>query len=507
MFVVSAKEMRDIDAYTIRDIGIPALVLMENAARAVAEQVLRLAKTGGSRWVVLVGKGNNGADGIAAARHLQDAGLKVSLLYADDPMKLTGEAATQRDIALRYPLASEVYVPGEFDWSRADGLIDALLGTGSQGAPRGNYASLIDEANASGLPIVAVDIPSGLNADTGETYTPCIQAAVTVALAFTKRGLEQHPGASVAGEVIVGPIGIPVRLADEMGVNTFTLNEEEMKQTMGLELFLHRKPDTHKGTYGHVLIAAGSRSMSGAGVLCARAALHGGSGLVTWALPERVGDALAGVVPEAMIRALPDGGTGEWSGVRAVDLTALARDKDALVLGSGMGRWEGDADWLRTVWEQTAVPLVLDADGLNMLASSADQGLWPVRTGPVILTPHPGEMSRLTGLSTAEVQRDRIELARSFAVDRGVVLVLKGSRTVIAAPDGRVYINRTGNPGMATGGAGDVLAGLIGSLLAQGFPPEQAAVLGVFLHGQAGDRAASVKREYALSASDIVQYL
>ncbi|UUZ94977.1 NAD(P)H-hydrate dehydratase [Paenibacillus sp. P25] len=193
--------------------------------------------------------------------------------------------------------------------------------------------------------------------------------------------------------------------------------------------------------------------------------------------------------------------------MRAVDLTALARDKDALVLGSGMGRWEGDADWLRTVWEQTAVPLVLDADGLNMLASSADQGLWPVRTGPVILTPHPGEMSRLTGLSTAEVQRDRIELARSFAVDRGVVLVLKGSRTVIAAPDGRVYINRTGNPGMATGGAGDVLAGLIGDLLAQGFPPEQAAVLGVFLHGQAGDRAASVKREYALSASDIVQYL
>ncbi|MCZ8515172.1 NAD(P)H-hydrate dehydratase [Paenibacillus filicis] len=506
MYVVTAEEMRELDRLTIEQIGIPSLVLMENAGRAVAEEVFRAAGTGRTRWGVLVGKGNNGADGVVAARHLQDAGYDVQLLYVEDPSLWKGESAVQRDIAVHYPLRSEVYVPGAVDWSRFDGLIDALLGTGSRGAPRGPYAAIIEEANASGLPIAAVDIPSGLNANTGSLNKPCIHAFLTVALAFTKRGLEQFPGAEAAGQVIVRRIGIPGGLADKLGVSTFTLTAEEMDEKQGLDAFRKRRSDSHKGSFGHLLIAAGSRTMSGAGVLCTRAAIHGGCGLVTWALPDRISGPLTGLVPEAMLQPMEDNGHGGWSAVAAEQLIPLTEGKEAMVLGPGMGRWDGDTLWMRAVWDQTDVPLVVDADGLNMMASSGTKP-WPTRKAPVILTPHPGEMARLAGLTTAEVQADRIGLVRAFAAERGVTLVLKGARTVIATPDGKVYINRTGNSGMAKGGSGDVLAGLIGSLLAQGLHPEQAAVIGVFLHGQAGDRAAADKPSYALTASDLITYL
>jgi NAD(P)H-hydrate epimerase len=517
MFALTAEEMRAVDRHTIDVIGIPALVLMENAGRAVAEEAMAVAResavSGGAerkRWIVLAGKGNNGGDGLVAARHLLEAGYRVRVVYAENPASFAGEAAVQRDIADRLGIPWAVYGEGAVDWREADGVIDALLGTGSKGAPRGAYAALIREANDSGLPIVAVDIPSGLNADTGEVHAPCIAAVRTVALAFVKRGLLQYPGAAQAGHVVVRGIGIPAGLPEALGVRTYVLDERTLRVRLAVDVSGRRKPDTHKGSYGHVLIAAGSRAMSGAGLLCALAALRGGCGLATWAVPDALAAVLLGRVPELMLAGVADGGLGEWSGTSAQALLDRTRGKDAVVIGPGLGRWTGDHRWLREVWEGAACPLVVDADALNMIAEAPDFAQWGQRPdgAPAILTPHPGEMARLSGLPVHEVQRDRIGLARRYAAQHGVTLVLKGARTVCASPDGAVYVNVNGNPGMATGGAGDVLAGLIGALLAQGLNAEQAAALGVYRHGAAGDRAAARRfSPGSLIAGDIVAEL
>ncbi|TJY42189.1 NAD(P)H-hydrate dehydratase [Cohnella pontilimi] len=525
MHLVTSKEMREIDRHTIENIGIPALVLMENAGRAIAEEVVRWSEGRGAerrcvsrapRWLVLVGKGNNGGDGIVCARHLVEQGYEVELLYAVPPEQLGGEAAVQRDIAWRMGLSATVYYADGAppDWSRWDGIVDALLGTGSAGAPREPYASLIRAANASGLPIVAADVPSGLDADTGEPADPCLRATVTVALAFMKRGLLLYPGAEIAGEVVVRSIGIPTAAAEEREVRTFVLDERTLERRLGVQIPLPRQADTHKGTYGHVLVAAGSRHMSGAGLLCAGAALRSGCGLVTWAVPQLLELTLAGRLPEAMLRGLPDGSTGEWRNIPAAELAVLAAGKQAVAIGPGMARWAGDSAWLRELWDAVDAPLVLDADALNMLADAnklADVppfAAWPRRASTTVLTPHPGEMARLCGMSVRDVQRDRIGLARQFAVQHDVTLVLKGARTVVATPDSDAYVNTTGNPGMATGGAGDVLAGVIAGLLAQGLTAGQAAAAGVFLHGTAGDLAAAKRPSPgSLIAGDIIHEL
>lgn len=533
MHLVTSEEMRALDRYVIDRIGLPAAVLMENAGRAIAEAALALtlssadsnsARHGRSqRWLVLAGKGNNGGDGIVAARHLIERGAEAEILFAEPPDRLTGDAALQRDAAARLGVPAAVYAPGAVDWRMYDGVIDALLGTGTKGAPREPYASLIREANASGLPIVAADIPSGLDADTGAVYEPCIRAVRTVALAFMKRGLALYPGAEYAGAVVTAPIGIPARLADERGIRVFRLDEAAVRSRLGVDPALPRRADTHKGTYGSVLVAAGSPRMAGAGLLCVRAALRAGCGLATWALPASLAPALLGRVPEAMLAPLPDGGRGGWSGVAPEALAGelAGAGEPALVLGPGLGRFAGDSGWLRRIWDAAAgcagpegggraVPLVLDADALNMLADADDFASWPKRPAdmPAVLTPHPGEMARLIRSSTAAVQRDRIGTARDYAVKHGVVLVLKGAATVTALPDGTVYVNTTGNAGMATGGSGDVLAGIIGSLLAQGLPAGTAAAFGVWLHGAAGDRAAAARPSPAsLLAGDIIEYL
>ncbi|THF78077.1 NAD(P)H-hydrate dehydratase [Cohnella fermenti] len=570
MYLVTSEEMRRIDRHTIEEIGIPALVLMENAGRAIAEEAVRLAggamaewnggrmervrgpaerrdglfggeglhgseqslgdkeRMGGGakpffgrrcEWLVLVGKGNNGGDGLVCARHLIELGHGATVLYAVPPEQLVGEAAIQRDIAARLGIPAMTYAPGVVDWRRVDGIVDSLLGTGSKGAPREPYASLIREANASGRPIVAADIPSGLDADTGELAEPSIRAELTVALAMCKRGLLLYPGAEHAGRVVVRGIGIPEAAAEPAGVRTFALSERTRREKLGVSWPQARKADTHKGTYGHVLVAAGSRPMSGAGLLAARAALRSGSGLVSLALPDSLLPALLGRLPEAMLLGMPDAGRGDWSAAPPEALAAAAAGKQALVLGPGLGRWTNDRAWLRTLWERLpgSLPLVLDADALNMLAAAEADGApgggepfaaWPRRAAPAVVTPHPGEMARMCGLSVREVQRDRIELARRYAEEHGVIVALKGARTVVAEPGGRVFVNATGNPGMATGGSGDVLAGLIGGLLAQGHGPIQAAALGVWLHGAAGDRAASVRTTQAsLLAGDIIDHL
>lgn len=534
MYVVTAGEMRRLDRLAIEGIGMPAMVLMENAGRAIADEALRLIEAKGrvgrareqERWLVLVGKGNNGGDGLVAARHLLEAGVAVDAALAVAAEELTGEARQQAELAARFGVPClDASQPGTaLPWQRYSGVIDALLGTGAAGAPREPYAALIRAANDSGLPIVAADIPSGLDADTGAVHEPCIRAHSTVALAFLKRGLCQHPGAQAAGHVRAAPIGIPRQLARELGIAVRYITPATIQEALGLEDGAQglppRIPDSHKGTYGHVLAAAGSAAMLGAGLLAVSAALRAGSGLVTWALPASVAALAAGRIPEAMLAPLaelpsasqeqPSAASGGWPLVPPQALAEEASARSAVLIGPGLGRWTNDSQWLRSLWESLDRPLVLDADALNMLADAGNFRSWPrPRNRPVILTPHPGEMARLLRSSVREVQANRIGAAQSFAKNNQVILVLKGARTVTATPDGSVYINSTGNPNMATGGSGDVLAGIIVSLLAQGLPAHKAAALGVYLHGQAGDKAAAARPGHgsSLLAGDIVEQL
>ncbi|RCX18086.1 NAD(P)H-hydrate epimerase [Fontibacillus phaseoli] len=554
MKFLTSEQMREVDRYTIEKLGLPAMSLMENAGRSIADEVRRFclsrssaggglatgprqagllpgrkpgelyivepggdAGLSGEHWLILVGKGNNGGDGLVCARHLADAGVAVTLVYAEPPENFCGDALVQYEIAKALGLPGVVYDPeagisglGESGGRerRVTGLVDALLGTGSKGAPRGAYAFLIREANDSGLPVISADIPSGLDADTGAVHDPCIQAWMTVSLAFLKAGLTQYPGVKAAGEVIVRYIGIPRTLPPGLEAAGQVVTEETLRAELGVEVSRPREGDGHKGTYGHVLLAAGSLPMSCAGLLAAKAALRAGCGLATWALPAALLPRMLGAVPELMLAPAEDGGAGAWNEAAAGEMLRLLEARDVLAVGPGVGRFPGEAAFLRALWEGAPRPLVVDADALNILAAAGGPAAWRRRDAATVLTPHPGEMARLTGLETAEVQRDRIGVARRFAAEHGVTLVLKGARTVIAASDGRVFVNVTGHPGMATGGSGDVLTGLIAGLLAQGLDEIQAAVLGVYLHGLAGEQAAARRANPAsLLAGDIIEAL
>lgn len=546
MYLVTAEQMRRLDGETIQRLGIPAIALMENAGRVIAEEIVALCRRRGGegcrnaaewedagkdaapasaafqvsadhaltldnaaaeRWFILVGKGNNGGDGLAAARYLRESGIAVTLIYAVPPESLSGEAALQRDAAAAVGLPAVVYGRDRLDLAECSGILDALLGTGAAGAPRGAYAELIAAANSSGKVIVSADIPSGLNADTGETHEPCIHASVTVCLAFLKRGLLQYPGAGAAGHVKVRAIGIPTSLAFNSGVQVRLLTPEVLHAHLGVDLARRRSPEGHKGTYGHVLLAAGTLRMSGAGLLSARAALRAGCGLVTWALPQKLLPSIIGSAPELMLADVGGNEDGTWQAGSVSELLKLSKERDVLAVGPGLGRFKADTEWLRNLWEGTDCPLVIDADALNILAEADYKG-WASRRHPVILTPHPGEMARLANITTAEVQRDRIGLAMDYAKEHGIKLVLKGAHTVIATPEGQAYVNTTGHPGMGTGGAGDVLTGIISSLLAQGLNATQAAAFGVYLHGLAGERAARQRSNpAAIIAGDIIEAL
>lgn len=547
MNLATAQQRRRLEEKAMEGGLLTAATLMENAGRALAEAVYRFALghelegpyarrlpgspgTGAVRscrsgvhtisnsgevrpWAILTGKGRNGGDGLAAARHLALLGVPARIVYSAPPEQLDEEAVRQRRLLHKLPAAlqpdEQVYEPGAIDWNGFGGIVDALLGTGTVSGPlREPVASLIREANGSGLPIVSADLPSGVEPDTGAVSDPCIQASATVAFGLAKIGLAQYPGAGMAGDVLVAPIGASLDAAALGLPAVHMLSERVLRNALGEEPDDRRQADSNKGTYGHVLTAAGSRLMSGAGLLCATAALRSGAGLVTWALPDRMAEAVIGLRPELMLAALKDGGSGGWQEVDPVELASAAAEMDSLVIGPGLGKLP--PGWLRRLWEALpeSLPLVLDADALNHLAAEKHFASWPRRQGGVVLTPHPGEMSRLTGWSTPEVQRNRIEAARRYASGHGVTLVLKGVRTVIAAPDGTCFVNPTGNAGMATGGTGDVLAGIIGSLLAQGKSPAAAAALGVWRHGAAGDRAAAARRSPAsLIAGDLIEHL
>ena len=497
MRLVSAAEMREIDRTAIEVFGIPSLTLMDRAGRAVAEAGAELAAPGG-RVVVVCGAGNNGGDGYVAARLLRALGRDARVLALVPADRLSRDARAVRDQAqyAGVPIDDQ----GELlalDAGVGDVVVDALLGTGLARAPEGAFAAAIariEAARSAGARVLAVDVPSGLSADTGRPLGPCVRADRTVTFAFQKRGLVLHPGPEWAGEVVVADIGIPPAAAARVPVGCELLDEIAARL-----LVPARAPDAHKGDAGRLLVVAGSPGKTGAAHLALTGALRGGAGLVTLSTrPEVLPLALAGR-PEAMSHALPPGGALGRSDLQA--LLEAAKPMDAVVVGPGIPRGPETAELLRAFLERARLPAVLDADALNAIAESP--GLLRGLPAPVVLTPHPGEMARLCGVSIADVQADRIGIAAAKAREWNAVVVLKGARTVVADPEAPPSVIPVGNPGLATGGTGDVLAGLTGALVAGHLAPGAAARAAAWVHGRAGDLAARRFGERGLIAGDL----
>ncbi|NJC88266.1 MAG: NAD(P)H-hydrate dehydratase [Desulfuromonas sp.] len=507
MKVLTAAAMQELDRRTIMDAGIPGAVLMENAGRAVADTVARrYAGVHPGPVLILCGRGNNGGDGFVIARLLRETGWQVKTVLLAEPALVSGDAAA---MLAQYRQAGGVIEAAPDTVSLAAVLetaagcrlcIDALLGTGFARAPQGVMATAIDWLNNQSAPVVAVDLPSGVDAGSGAIPGVAARATLTVTFAFPKVGLVSYPGAGHAGEVVTVPIGIPEALAATAPDEFLLVDAFEARS-----LLPPRPADGHKGTFGHLLVMAGSLGKSGAAVMCAEAGLRAGAGLVTLACPAGMQQIAAAHLVEVMTAPLAEV-DGAVSLQAMAALLELSDDKQAVALGPGLGASEEAGALVRRYLKETPLPAVIDADGLNALAGHLEV-LGQRRGRATVLTPHPGEMARLTGQSVAAIQTDRVAAARDFAVAHGVVLVLKGARTLTAFPDGHVRINASGHPGMASGGMGDVLTGLIGGLLAQGMEAGAAAALGVYLHGLAGDRLRPRYGDAGLLATDLLREL
>jgi len=506
MIVVTAAEMREIDRLTIEKFGVPSLTLMERAGAAITQAILeRFARNAKKGVLIVAGKGNNGGDGFVVARLLKKKRIscEVALLARRD--ELSRDAAHNLRAYLKLKGKVTEIASANLDQlndrvSKSALIVDALLGTGIKSEVRGLFADAITLINASGLPVVAVDIPSGLDTDKGVPLGAAIQAEMTVALALPKLGEATYPGATYVGELAIGDIGIDDRAVAEVAPQTELLERETISW-----LVPRRDPDTHKGSNGHVLVLAGSRGKTGAAILSSRAAMRSGAGLTTLAAPRSLNNIFAGALIEVMTELLRENAAEELEPLTDDEWRRVLERKNAALFGPGIGVSHATQSILRWLLRNLDMPWVIDADGLNNLVLEIDR-LRHAKVAPV-LTPHPGEMARLTGKTTAEVNADRVRVARSFAMEHRCYLVLKGARTVIATPDGKAFINPTGNPGMASAGMGDVLAGILVALLGQGLTPEDAMKLGVYLHGFVGDRVARDKSEIGLIATDIVEGL
>jgi NAD(P)H-hydrate epimerase len=502
--IVTAEQMREIDRRTIQDIGIPSLVLMERAGESVAVVTDKLFQE--SPVVIVAGGGNNGGDGFVAARVLKGRGYEVRVLLLAD------EKALSHDCRVQYNAAKEMNIPVAVKnvISRDDlgdsVIIDALLGTGLNRPVEGIFHDAIKAINSSGASVLSVDIPSGISSDTGVIMGQAVRADYTVTFGLPKLGHVLHPGAEYTGKLFIEDIGFPLSL----------LESEELKNNV-IELgtvrqyIKKRQAVSHKGTYGHVFVIAGSEGKAGAAHLSARACLRAGAGAVTIGLPEMLFSHFQSRVFEEMTVLLPSNDIGTISR-RASDkaLDFIHNHADTVLIGPGLGANEDIAEFVKNIVSHSDKPLLIDADGLNNIAQWPDV-LTKAKTG-VVVTPHPGEMKRLLvsehpDITIREINERRVEIARDYAAKRGVACVLKGVPTVVSSPEGEVYLNTTGNPGMATAGSGDVLSGVIASFIAQGFGVRRSAVCGVFMHGLAGDKARDEVGEYSLTAGDIVKCL
>jgi hydroxyethylthiazole kinase-like uncharacterized protein yjeF len=507
MKILTSTEMRAVDRAAIDGIGIPGIVLMENAGlRVVRALKAKFPAIAGERIVVVAGKGNNGGDGFVVARHLFNSGVRPEVILFGAREEVKGDAAVNLGVAVKtgVPL-TEVRTAGDWKNARvavfhASVVVDALFGTGLDKPLEGLFAAAVADINRSRAFKVAVDIPSGLSSDTFEIVGPSVEADLTVTLAAPKIAHIFPPAAERVGELVVAPIGIPPALFDRPELKLELVEEAAVRP-----YFVRRERDAHKGSFGHLLIIAGSVGKSGAAALAGRAALRMGTGLVTVATAAGALTSIARTMAEIMTEPLAETPERTIAAAGLSRAVALLKGKNAVLVGPGLSTNASTAAFVLGLLPKIKSPCVIDADGLNIVASQPD-ALARLK-GPTVLTPHPGEFARLTGRTNDEVVRHRLELAPEFAAKHGVVLVLKGYRTLVAAPDGRVFVNPTGNPGMATGGTGDVLGGLIAAQIAQKVDALNAAISAVFAHGLAGDVAADRLGERSLVAGDLIKFL
>lgn len=505
MKVVTAEKMQEIDKRAMQEFGIPELILMENAGIEVTNAAKTvLTSLEGKKVCIFAGKGNNGGDGFVVARHMFYQGAKVKVFILGDMEAIQHSAKVNLHI-LQNMNIDIVPIKTERDWDKvkvaltfSDCVVDALLGTGFRAPLKEALQKLIEVINAARKPVIAIDIPSGVDANTGQVDMIAIKATATVTFGLLKIGLIFYPGADYTGEVFVKNIGFPYSL----------LHDECIKQTIITNSIVRnqlpeRNSDVHKGVCGKVLVIAGSRGMTGAAALASMASLRSGAGLVTLAVGESMHDILSSKLTEVIIKALPEENE-ELLYKEALDiLIDLADQNDVVVIGPGLGRNPSTVQMIEEFIEQTDKQLVIDADALYALSKNIN--VLEGKEKMPILTPHLGEMARLVNKSVEEIKGDLISNAREAAELFQSIIVLKNSRTVVAYPDGNVYINTRGNAGMATAGSGDVLAGIIGALAAQHNNSNfDSAVGGVYLHSMAGDIAAS-SGMIGLIASDIVQ--
>lgn len=498
------REMAALDRLAIEG-GIPSLDLMERAGKHVAEQARDLLGgiCAGKAVRIVAAKGNNGGDGFVAARYLASWGADVEVFLLGGEEELSPDAsANHRRFAAQggrtRPHSATLLEEG---MATADLVVDAVFGTGFRGRAEGDFARAIEAVNASGVPVLAVDVPSGVDAETGAVSGPAVRAMRTVTFAFPKAGLYLFPGAEMAGELVVADIGIPSHLLERaVKSRVFTMEEEEVAAMLP-----RRAPDAHKGSSGRVLVVAGSTGLTGAAALCSRAAMRAGAGVVTLGVPATLNAIMEAKLTEVMTLPLPDEGEGSLAAAALEAVLEELEGYDVLALGPGLGTSPGTREAVIGLLRQADKPVILDADGINCAA--ADSAALSGRKKGTVITPHPGEMGRLLGREAADVQSSRLEAVAEAARVFGCIAVLKGANTLVASAEGPIHLHALALPSLATAGSGDVLTGCTAAMCAQGLAPLEAALCGVFVHGRAAELAAHMVGPVGMVAGDIVSHL
>lgn len=506
MYVAGQKEMRQMDQYTIEKIGLPGIVLMENAGSQVVEEIIANSPSQIPRILVLAGGGNNGGDGFVIARRLIDLDMNTLLCLLVKPEKLKGDAKVHFDVYVKrglpiFFLHENPITMLQKEINGADIIIDAILGTGMKGPvkePIGQVISLVNEYKENKL-IVSVDIPSGVNSETGKVSSVAVMATKTITFVFPKRGFFLNEGPKYVGDWKAVNISVPPEIVNTLELDLPKLITENLvKKALPI-----RPKHGHKGTFGHALVIGGSTNYVGAPVFSAKAALHSGAGLVTLAIPENIYPQASVLCPESLFLPLPEK-EGHFAPDAVKELSFQLDQFESIAIGPGIGRFQLGEEWMRNLFiHLTNQPIVIDADGLYMVRNDLDR--FRGYKGSVIFTPHPGEMARLLSKTVKEIEEDRIEIAKAFAKEYKIFLLLKGHRTIIASPDGSVYINPFGHDALGKGGSGDVLTGIIASFLAQGASPINALISASYLHARAGEEKAKTLSHYGVMPVDIIE--
>ena len=502
MKLCTPKQMRNIDRRSIDNLGIPGMELMESAGSAVIEAINEHFDDLTGRIVTVVcGKGNNGGDGFVIARYLHEKDIRVELFLIGDKEYVKGDARVNMErIEKKGIFVKEVLAPLDFSVTRDSVLIiDAIFGTGFTGDVRPPVDHIIQTINSHPASVVAVDSPSGLNSGTGDVSDHTVFADLTITFGLPKLGQTIYPGKDFCGMLLVADIGFPNQAIDEEEIDLSYLMEDE-----AAAMLPHRPPDSHKGVFGKLFALAGSEGYTGAATLTADSGLRSGAGLVILGCPSGLNDILEQKLTEVMTKPLPEVRKRRCLALRGWgEIREMVKWADAVAVGPGIGTYHETRDLIFRLISKLDKPAVFDADALNILAKNMDY--LKNRSAPLVISPHPGEMSRLTGKSIEQIQNNRIEIALELASDFNLVCILKGAPSIIAAPSGQAWINSTGNEGMATAGSGDVLTGLIGGFLAQGMMDIDAAVLGCYVHGAAGDLACESLGSHGMIAGDILR--